>query len=120
MSKYTINITQSKKSPSVIIENNLTEDSCSSTKEITIIIPSNSSKYITIVQSGIGTNYIGLTGTITSNTNYTLIINGDNTNGGILSGTIVVTARDKKGGEIEDQLIFTRQHEGTLCSGGPS
>lgn len=115
MAKYTITVQNETTTPSLIIENSLVEDNCSSVKSISVIIPDNSTKFVSIVQSGIGSSYIGSVGNIDSNSDYTLMINGDNSVSTRNSGTIIFSVKDQPNGVIEDQLIFTRGHSGIEC-----
>lgn len=116
MSFFTINVTQIDTTSSIInIVDKVTD--CKSGKSFTLNIPSNESKYVTIITSGTLASYTGQTELVFNTTNYTLTVDGDNTNtdDNTFSGTVIFNVRDKKGGTIEHQIILSRTHNNTTC-----
>lgn len=120
MAKFTINIQEGVIIPSTIRQDFDLDTSCETTKTIIVEVAEGQDKYVTISKSGVGASWIGPIGFINQDTTYELKIEGDNIKNTQFSGTIIFTVRDNINGNIENQVIFTRQHSNTFCSGGPT
>lgn len=115
MATYTIEIKPNQNFPAYINEISSSSDSCESIKTIDVVLVKGNTKYVTIVQSGQGSSYIGNIGYINSTSSYELKIEGKSSVKPTLSGSITLTVKSDLNGIIEDTITFTRSHDGTFC-----
>ena len=125
MAKYTININRPLKGGgggggggevtiTDLVENT---DPCESVTTFTLNIPEGETRFVIISTSGSFTSASGPSATVGAGThNYTLTTGGSQIVPDLVEiSSVIFRMRDFLGGTVEEEIILTRPHAGTLC-----
>lgn len=115
MAKFKISVTQTLQYKSEISNVVITEDECDTITTFTVNIFNSEYKYVTIMTTDDFGSYEGNIGYIIDDQDYTITITGDNKSEPYNLSSVVILVRDDRNGEIENELIINRAHNGVNC-----